>query len=253
MQHHACIHAFPPWLFPGSSAVKGDMIRQVFPKCGFLKHIGDWIRSYLVVFIQTKNLLVFIQSTKFFCWCLTIMPWFNAVDKKTPAMPDSDSSDAEILLSMSMVKLAIDSPETCIEGIWIWRARAWKLLMFQKLPDLVCTSSHISIHFDCTLADGFRSYILSTSGIWFLLQSRFGLDPRISRIDWSKQIQGSEKNSWSKPPTCQPTNTRVTWKSPPFMPMGTKCHFQTWDGLFGELSHSANIGRILTFGRAMPQ
>lgn len=38
-----------------------------------------------------------------------------------------------------------------------------------------------------------------------------------------------------------------------FTPMGTKCHFQTWDGLFGELSHSANVGRILTFGRAMPQ
>ena len=49
MQHHACIHAFPPWLFPGSNAVKGDMIRQVFPKCGFLKHIGDWIRFCLVV------------------------------------------------------------------------------------------------------------------------------------------------------------------------------------------------------------
>lgn len=133
------------------------MIRQVFPKMWFFEAHWDGIRSYLVVLIQTKNLLVFIQSTKFFCWCLTIMRWFNAVDKKTPAMPDSDSSDAEILLSMSMVKLAIDSPETCIEGIWIWRARAWKLLMFQKLPDLVCTSSHISIHFDCTLADGFRS------------------------------------------------------------------------------------------------
>lgn len=120
MQHHACIHAFPPWLVPGSYAVKGDMIRQVFPKCGFLKHTGDWIRSYLVVFIQTKNLLAFIQSTKGFCWCLKILRWFNAVDKKIPAMPDSDSSDAEILLSMLMVKLAIDSPEACIEGIWIW-------------------------------------------------------------------------------------------------------------------------------------
>lgn len=49
-----------------------------------------------------------------------------------------------------------------------------------------------------------------------------------------------------------PTNTRVTWINRKQMPMGTKCHFQTWDGLLGELSHSANVGRILTFGRAMP-
>ena len=41
-----------------------------------------------------------------------------------------------------------------------------------------------------------------------------------------------------------PTNTRVTWINRKHMPMGTKCHFQTWDGLLGELSHSANVGRI---------